>query len=81
MPKSMNRDQDEPRYQYLRFELTTEDLLDECRARLEQLGVECVQEGGAHEAFGIVDESLSMEALDRLPAISSVAFNAPPTGF
>jgi len=72
----------ETQYKYLRFHLLTEDLEEECRVRLEQLGIECVQEGGAHEAFGIIDASTSDVAVTQtVPEVEAVEFGAPPVGF
>ncbi|MCA9715097.1 MAG: hypothetical protein H6713_10555 [Myxococcales bacterium] len=72
----------ETQYTYLRFKLLTKGLEDECRVRLELLGIECVQEGGAHEAYGIIDASTPLiEFAASDPDVEDVQIGAPPVGF
>lgn len=71
----------QPQFTYLRFQLLTERLDDRCRDRLERHGVECVQQGGAHEAFGIIDAAESYAFAGRDPQIRAVEVGAPPSGF
>lgn len=69
-------------YRYIRFQLVTEELMDECRTRLQQSGVECVQQGGAHEAFGIVEASQPFHVVARQdPHIKAAEVGTPPSGF
>lgn len=69
-------------YTYLCFHLCTQHLDEDSRVRLEQLGIECVQEGGQYRAYGIIrndNELMRLAAND--PAIERVALGAPPSGF
>ena len=64
---------------YVCFHLKNEALTDPCRKRLESRGVECLEQGGPHEAYGIV--GLSSDRLNRLftdPEISWVETREPP---
>jgi hypothetical protein len=69
-------------YKYLCLRLKTEFLEDECRQRLESLGFECVQSGGAHRAYAIVGETpdlLELAAAD--PDVETISLGSPPVGF
>lgn len=67
---------------YLCFNLKTEILTDNCRGRLEHLGVECLEEAGAKRAFGIIPYPIEILTLiARDPDINSVSVEAPPSGF
>ncbi len=69
------------RYKYARFELQNEKLSSECAARMQALGVECLMEGRAFEAYGIViDDAVVRTSLLRDPEIFSIDDEEPPSG-
>ncbi|MCA9681809.1 MAG: hypothetical protein KC457_06410 [Myxococcales bacterium] len=70
-------------YVYIRLRLDTEELDDLTRTRLGKAGVECLQDGGAYRAYGIIDGD-SIEVLDEIaaqPHVTTVELGAPPVGF
>ena len=70
------------RYTYLCFHLATRELDDDCRRRLERLGIECVQEGGWYRAYGIMgNNNQVIGLLAQDPDVERVAIGAPPSGF
>ena len=69
------------RYKYARFELQNEELSSECAARMRALGVECLMEGRAFEAYGIViDDDVVRTLLLRDPEIFAIDDEEPPSG-
>lgn len=69
------------RYKYARFELQGETLSSSCAARLRALGVECLMEGRAFEAYGIViDDAIVRSLLLRDPEIFAIEDEEPPAG-
>lgn len=66
---------------YLRFVLPTTTLPSYVRSRLERLGVECLDEGAEHEAFGVVqnDDSILFQ-ISEIPDILCVEMGDPPSG-
>lgn len=69
------------RYKYARFELQHEQLSAECEARMRALGVECLMEGRAFEAYGIViDDAVVRTLLLRDPEIFAIDDEEPPAG-
>lgn len=71
----------EPEYSYVKLELKSEDLDSEERRLLEAVGVECLDQGGSHEAYGIIPMNATLvEILRKLPGIKEVQLEGPPTG-
>ena len=67
---------------YIRLHLNIEQIDELSRARLEQAGVACVQDGGSFRAYGIVDEGFDVHAIvEAQPHVKAVEFAAPPVGF
>jgi len=57
----------------VRFTLRTEKLSLAGRMELEALGVECLEEGGAYEVFGIVVDSVArFSALTRARSVRAI---------
>ena len=69
-------------YTYLCFHLATRRLDDDCRRRLEQFGIECVQEGGWYRAYGIIGNDNGLIGLiAKDPDVEQVSVGSPPSGF
>lgn len=67
---------------YICLHLNIEEIDDLTRARLEQGGIECVQDGGPHCAYGIIDGSPELiEFASEQACVEHVEFGAPPVGF
>lgn len=82
MPRNASMTHEDKEYTYLSFHLTTKALEDECRLHLEEMGIECVQDGGPYQAYGIVEASTDYAGFEAChEAIRSVAIGAPPSGF
>jgi len=68
-------------YHFVRLVLASESLSFECRQALEELGVECLEDGAPGEAYGIVTGNyFDSSAASRLGEVQSVAFDEPPCG-
>ena len=69
---------EEIRYAYIRLVLSTPFLKAELRGRLQEFGIECLEEGAPYEAFGIVSETQQMIAiLDRVEEVLAVERGEP----
>ncbi len=67
------------RYSYIRLTLQTPLLSSELRARLERIGIECLEEGALYEAYGIISETMPMlAALEQIEQVLAVERNEPP---
>jgi len=70
---------EEIRYAYIRLVLSTPFLKAELRGRLQEFGIECLEEGAPYEAYGIVSETRQMVAiLDRIEEVLAVERGEPP---
>ena len=68
-------------YVYVKLQLITEELDDASRTILEEAGVECLDQGGEYEAYGVVlSNKATLEILNHLPCIKIAALEAPPAG-
>ncbi|MFN8392102.1 MAG: hypothetical protein U0136_17555 [Bdellovibrionota bacterium] len=64
---------DKLRFTYVRLVLSTPFLRRELREHLDALGVECLEEGAAYEAFGLVEEcERLMRALEKIDQVLAV---------
>jgi len=68
-------------YIYIRLTLKTESLSEVCEHRLEKLGVECLQDAGPYEAYGIIaDDKYLQQAVLKDPQVLWVGRQDPPSG-
>lgn len=69
------------RFVYICLQLKNESLTNGTRTRLEQIGVSCLEEGGAFQAYGVIDlNALSFAALEAAEGVLSLALAEPPSG-
>jgi hypothetical protein len=68
-------------FTYIKFRMDSLSLADSSREILEMMGVECLEEGAAYEAYGIVPTSQPLfRALERVPGVREIDFSDPPVG-
>lgn len=72
---------EENKVSYMRFMLRTKCLTRDVEKYLGQLGVECVDEGGPFEAFGITAQAPKvLRHIQSSGEIIGADTNCPPTG-
>lgn len=68
-------------YAYVKLALRIEDLDSASRALLESAGLECLDQGGAFEAYGIAPKDKQfVNRLKKLACVRTAEFAAPPAG-
>ncbi len=68
-------------FTYIRLHLASRALDTQARQVLEMLGVECLDDGGEYEAYGIVDANRSvLDLIKKLPGIDCIDLESPPSG-
>lgn len=66
-------------FRYVRFGLSTNTLVPETQKLLEMLGVECLEEGGPGEAYGIiVANEHALVFLERVTGVIDATLQDPP---
>jgi hypothetical protein len=66
---------------YVKLNLRSRVLNGEARSLLESVGVECLDQGGDFEAYGIVpSEKIILNLLSHMPGIRSAEIAEPPVG-
>ena len=72
---------DKIKFCYVRLVLSTPFLKHELRTKLHSLGVECLEEGAANEAYGIIEEcSMLVRLLAKVEEVLAVEESTPPSG-
>ncbi len=67
-------------FTYVHFHLKTQHLAEDCKQRLTEQGVECVEEVQPFEAYGIIDEaSAAVQSLSEDPDVDTVEKGDPPS--
>ena len=64
---------------YVRLELKTEIIKENCRKRLEEKGVECLMDAQAFQAYAIVNQDY-LPSIKFDPDIIKVIAEEPPAG-
>ena len=68
-------------YVYVKLQLRSQILDQKSRSLLESIGVECLDQGGNYEAYGVVSSDTTMlDLISRLPCIMRAGLEAPPVG-
>ena len=69
------------KYVYIKLQLKSPKLDQASRDFLESIGIECLNQGGDYEAYGIISsEATIFDFLSRLPCIKGAEIAAPPVG-